>query len=578
MTGPEKAPFSEKQIAWLNEYLAKQFGAFAKQLVANVLPIDEGSRVPVTILWGSQTGNAEGLATRMASALEAGPYEASVVEMADYEISNLPAEENLLVVTSTYGDGEPPDNAVEFVESLQEASAPRIEGTKFSVLALGDSQYPDFCEAGKVVDERLSELGGERMFERVDSDVDFDEPFERWKAGVLGVLGVGATRSESRVVGEKGERYGKTKPFPAQVLRNFDLNREGAFKSTHHVELSIEGSGLKYEAGDALGVYPLNDSRVVDEILRTLSLDPGEVVSLPDGGQASLREALCKNYDIRTVSKKLVVDWQKRSGSEELEVLVEKDEKEIWEDFLWGRELIDLVIDYPAKFANGEEFVGVLKKLHPRLYSIASSPKAHPGEVHLTVGVVTYEAHGRARGGVCSTYLAHRIEDTQPRVFVQVNRAFRPPKDDKAGMIMVGPGTGIAPFRAFLEEREERAAEGKNWLLFGNPHRATDYLYEEALEAWKKKGLLTKLDLAFSRDQEEKVYVQELMRKQGEEMWRWLEEGSYFYVCGDASRMAKDVDKALHEIVRGHGGKTEDEAEEYVKALKKEKRYARDVY
>ncbi|WOO40620.1 diflavin oxidoreductase [Rubellicoccus peritrichatus] len=578
MIGPEKAPFTDEQIVWLNNHLAKQFGLFAKQLASFELPLDEGPAVPVTILWGSQTGNAEGLANQMAAALAEGRFEPSVIEVVDYEVANLASEKNLLVVTSTYGDGEPPDNAVDFVDALCAESAPRVEGLQFSVLALGDSQYPDFCQAGKIVDQRLAELGGERIHERVDCDVDFDQPFELWKKGVLDVLGTGATTSKAQVTSVNGETFGKNKPFPASILKNYDLNREGAFKSTHHVELSLRGSGLEYEAGDALGVYPVNDEKVVDEILAVLSLDSEAEVPLPDGGNAPLREALLKSYDIRTLSKKLVTDWQKRSSSEVLKSIIEEDKKEVWEKFFWGRELVDLVIDYPVKFQNGEEFVAILKKLHPRLYSIASSPKAHPDEVHLTVGVVTYETHGRSRGGVCSTYLANRSEDSQPGVFVQTNKAFRPPADDDAPMIMVGPGTGIAPFRAFLEEREVRGAKGKNWLLFGNPYRATDYLYDELLEGWKESGLLNKLDLAFSRDQEEKLYVQHLMLESGAEIWQWLQEGGYFFVCGDALRMAKDVDKALHEVVQVHGVKSEDEAQDYIRNLRKEKRYARDVY
>lgn len=284
------------------------------------------------------------------------------------------------------------------------------------------------------------------------------------------------------------------------------------------------------------------------------------------------------NYDIRSLNKKLVTAWQERSGSPYLRSVVEADDKKVWDDFFWGRELIDLATDYPADFRDGEEFVGVLKKLQPRLYSISSSPKAHPGEVHLTVAVVTYDSHGRSRGGVCSTFLADRSEGVQPKVFVHNNKAFRPPENDDLPMIMVGPGTGIAPFRAFLEEREARGAKGKNWLFFGNPYRTTDYLYEEELTEKLEKGTLHKLSLAFSRDQKEKLYVQHLMLQEGAELWKLLDEGGYFYVCGDASRMAKDVDAALHQVVQEHGGKSEEEAVEFVKQLKKDKRYGRDVY
>lgn len=568
---PENAPFSAEQRAWLNDF-------FAKQMAGGGAADSDGPVVPVTILWGSQTGNAESCAKRMGKALNGGRFETEIFDLAAYDVTKLSQEKNLLVITSTYGDGEPPDNATDFVEKLLSESAPRMEGVKFSVLALGDTEYPDFCETGKVIDRRFGELGGERIYDRVDCDVDYDEPFDVWKAGIIDVLGAGSAVAELIDLPAEDEPYGKKKPFPAIVLNNYNLNREGAFKATHHIELSLEGSGLEYEAGDALGVLPINPESVVDELLAALPFNTGRDVPLPGGGEAPLRQALIYNYDIRSLNKKLVTAWQERSGSPYLRSVVEADNKATWDDFFWGRELIDLAVDYPADFRDGEEFVGVLKKLQPRLYSISSSPKAHPGEVHLTVAVVTYDSHGRSRGGVCSTFLADRCEGLQPGVFVHVNKAFRPPTDDTLPMIMVGPGTGIAPFRAFLEERQAKGSTGSNWLFFGNPYRATDYLYEDELAAMQEEGTLNKLSLAFSRDQKEKLYVQHLMLQEGAELWKWLDQGAHFYVCGDASRMAKDVDAALHQVIQDHGGKSEEEAIEFVKQLKKDKRYSRDVY
>lgn len=568
---PENAPFSIEQREWLNDF-------FAKQMAGGAVPETGGPAVPVTILWGSQTGNAESCAKRMAKALNGGRFETEVFDLANYEVTKLAQEKNLLLITSTYGDGEPPDNAADFVETLISDSAPKMEGVKFSVLALGDTEYPDFCETGKIIDQRFGELGGERIYERVDCDVDYDEPFDVWKAGIIDVLGAGSATAELVDAPVEDEPYGKKKPFPAIILNNYDLNKEGAFKSTHHVELSLEGSGLDYEAGDALGVFPVNSECAVEELMAALPFNTGRDVPLPGGGEAPLKEALMKNYDIRSLNKKLVTAWQERSGSPYLRSVVEADDKAVWDDFFWGRELVDLATEYPADFRDGEEFVGVLKKLQPRLYSISSSPKAHPGEVHLTVAKVTYDSHGRSRGGVCSTYLADRCEGLQPGVFVHVNKAFRPPEDDNVPMIMVGPGTGVAPFRAFLEEREARGAKGKNWLFFGNPYRTTDYLYEDELAQKVEQGTLHKLSLAFSRDQKEKLYVQHLMLQEGAELWQWLEEGGYFFVCGDASRMAKDVDAALHQVIQDHGGKSEEEAIAYIKQLKKDKRYGRDVY
>ncbi|MDE0826700.1 MAG: sulfite reductase subunit alpha [Akkermansiaceae bacterium] len=376
----------------------------------------------------------------------------------------------------------------------------------------------------------------------------------------------------------KEESYSKSRPFSSRILHNENLNAEGSGKETRHIALSLEGSGLEYEVGDALGVVPQNPSEVVDELIAALSFDAAAEVSLPDGGKGTLREALISSYDIRNLASKFLAAWSDRSESVELKALVEAGEKEAMTNFAWGRELIDLVVEHPAEFADAEEFVSVLKKLQPRLYSIASSPKAHPGEVHLTIGVVRYDSHGRARGGVCSTFLADRASDLTAGVYVHSNKAFRPPVDDSTPLIMVGPGTGIAPFRSFLEERQATGAKGKNWLFFGNPHAATDYLYEEQLGEMVESGVLSRLDTAFSRDQEHKVYVQDRMIECGAELWRWLEEGAAFCVCGDAARMAKDVDAALHEVVERHGGLSGEEAAGYVKVLRKEKRYCRDVY
>jgi sulfite reductase (NADPH) flavoprotein alpha-component len=571
---PEDAPFTPEQREWLNSFFVKLMQG--KAAPADVAAI-AGPAVPVTILFGSQTGNAEGCAKKMAKVMNGGRFETEVVDMGQYDHSRLAGEKNLLVITSTYGDGEPPDNAVDFYDWLLSEAAPELEATSFSVLSLGDTEYPDFCKCGIDIDTRLAELGAQRFHDRVDCDVDYDEPFARWRTGVLDALGgAGGVAVEAPV--EEEIPYGKKRPFPASIVNNLDLNKEGSPKETYHIELSLEGSGLDYGVGDALGVVPRNPEECVDEILANLPFRTNEDVPLPGGGEATLRDALITHYDIRSLTPKLVTAWQARSGSPYLRSVVQSGDKEAMKDFCWGRELIDLVVDYPADFSDGEEFVAVLKKLQPRLYSIASSPKAHPGEVHLTIAIVRYHSHGRDRGGVCSTYFADRSDGQTPGVFVHVNKAFRLPEDTDVPVIMVGPGTGIAPFRAFLEERRETGAQGKNWLFFGNPHEATDFLYEEELGAMQKSGLLTRLDTAFSRDQEHKIYVQDRMLESGAELWEWLQNGAHFYVCGDASRMAKDVDAALHKIAEEHGKLGADGAAEWVKGLKKEKRYSRDVY
>jgi len=569
---PDDAPFTPEQRVWLGQFLAK--------LVTSGTPaVASGPAVPVTILFGSQTGTAEGLAKKLFKTLKKGNFEPEIHDLAAYDPARLTSEKNLMVITSTYGDGEPPDSAADFHSLLMSDAAPRMDGVSFTVLALGDSGYPDFCKCGIEFDTRFESLGGSRLFPRVDCDVEVDGPFAEWSAGALAILAPasavvasnGAAQAEPAETG-----YSKKNPFPSPVLQNFNLNGPGQ-KETHHIAFSLDGSELSYEAGDALGVYPVNVPEVVDELIAALPFKAGNV-PLPDGGEAPLREALIHHYDIGTINKSLIQKWQQRSGSPFLRSLVAADDKKAWDDFCWGRDLIDLAVDHPADFSDGEDFVSILKKLQPRLYSIASSPKAHPGEVHLCVAIVRYNSYGRKRGGICSTFLADRSKGLKPGVFVHSNNAFRLPAKGETPVIMVGPGTGIAPFRAFLEERKATGATGPNWLFFGNPYRASDFLYEDELTAYQKDGTLKRFDVAWSRDQKEKIYVQNLMVQQGAELWSWLQDGAAFYVCGDASRMAKDVDQALHQVIAKHGNMSDEEATAYVSNLKKEKRYLRDVY
>ncbi|MES2996329.1 MAG: flavodoxin domain-containing protein [Verrucomicrobiota bacterium] len=568
---PDDAPFSAEQRAWLDAFLHKA-------LAGITMPEPVGPAVPVTVLYATQTGNAEGLAKKLFKTLAKGNFTPILANAEDYDRTLLPKEENLLVIASTYGDGEPPDSAASFHTWLLNGDAPSLDGVNFSVLALGDTSYPDFCKCGAEIDTRLAELGANRLTERVESDVDTDEPYSRWSSDVLKILAPGAAaRVETADEDAAEDGFSKNRPFPATVLENRNLNGPGA-KETHHIALSLAESGLEYEVGDALAVYPGNRPEVVDEIIASLPFKPS-TVTLADGTETGLRDALLHHYDIGAINPAFVKKWQTRSGSPMLRSLVEADDKNSWDTFCHGRDLIDLVVDYPADFTDAEDFTAVLRKLQPRLYSIASSPLAHPGEVHLCIGIVRYESFGRKRGGICSTYFSDRIAaDTKPRVYVHTSPAFRLPNDGSTPLIMVGPGTGIAPFRAFLEDRKATGATGKNWLFFGNPHSATDYLYGEELDAYLQDGTLAKLDLAWSRDQGEKVYVQHLMQRNGAELWKWFQEGAAFYVCGDASRMAKDVDDALHQLAINHGGKDEAGAKAWVEDLKKAKRYQRDVY
>lgn len=573
---PDDAPFTAEQRQWLNNLV----GNFINDLTSGRGLVGQGSApaIPVSILVGSQTGNSESVAKKLAKAMSKLNFNPEVIDMAAYEKEKLPSEQNVLIITSTYGDGEPPDNAADLHSWILSDAAPHLEGVNFSVLALGDTEYPDFCKVGIEFDVRLEQLGANRVYPRVDCDVDFDDEYAQWKNGVMDALGAAeAVVADFEEPTEDG--HSKKNPFPAPILGNENLNAADSQRQTHHVEFSLEGSGLEYEVGDALGVFPMNDVEMVDEILANVTFKATEEVPLPGGGETTLRDALIQNYDIRNLNSRFIQAWQARSGSPFLRSLVEADDKKAYDEFCWGRELIDLITDHPADFEDAEEFVGCLKKLQPRLYSIASSPNAHPNEVHLTVGVVRYHSHFRDRGGVCSTFLSDRSLNLRPGVFVHSNKAFRLPADGETPVIMVGPGTGIAPFRAFLEERKVSGAKGGNWLFFGNPHESQDFLYRDELEGMQKDGVLTRLDLAFSRDQKEKIYVQNRMIEHGAELWKWLsEDKASFYVCGDASRMAKDVDAALHEVARVHGKLSDEAAEEFVKGLKKDKRYLRDVY
>ena len=540
---PDSAPFTAEQRAWLNGFLA---GIFSRGAAPGGSAAVEEKR-PLLIAFGSQSGNAEGLAKRLAKEAAGRGFAARVAGLDSLQPADLKKDGNVLVVTSTWGEGDMPDNAASFWTAInQNGSSPKLDGVNYSVLALGDKNYGEtFCLAGRKLDARLAELGARRIADRVDCDVDYDEPAKRWSAAAFTALSAGAQAAvtatsaavtDAPAAGDTG--WSRKNPFPAKLLANVPLNAAGSAKDTRHIALSLDGSGLTYEAGDALGVCVRNCPQVVDAIIAAHGFDPAAPAPLPEGGTAALRDALIGHYEVRQ---------------------------------LLGKN--------PALGVSPGAFIEGLRRLQPRLYSIASSPKAHPGEVHLCVGAVRYSADGVEHKGVASTFLADRLAiGGTTGVFVQTANHFRLPADGARPVIMVGPGTGIAPFRAFLQERQAVGAKGRNWLFFGDQRRATDFLYAEQIEGWHKDGHLTRLDLAFSRDQEEKVYVQSRMLAAAAELWAWLEDGAHFYVCGDAKRMAKDVDAALHTVIEKAGGKSADEAKTCVERLKSEKRYQRDVY
>lgn len=559
---PTDAPFSTEQREWLNGFLTGILAPFSTT--------QEETGLPVTILWGSQTGTAEGLAKKFAKKAKTSGISPKVQDATEFDFSTLSSEEHLLIITSTYGDGEAPDNIQGFYTSLHADDAPSLAGVNYSILSIGDSSYPDFCQCGIDLDNRFKALGATCIAERIDCDLELDEDFANWTNNVISVLGEASSNEEEE---EEEAGYTKKNPFNSKLLTNYNLNKPTSDKATHHLEFCLKESGLSYEAGDALGMYPVNDPELIEEFLEILPFDGTEKITEDE----NLKSSMLFTYEIKNLTIPVLKEWATRSASPDLLAIIE--DKAAMADFMWGRDIIDLQKHYPLTFESPSDFLSVLKKLAPRLYSISSSPKAHPDEVHLTVGYVKYESQGSMRKGVCSSYLAERCtEEFPPRIFMHSNKAFRPPTQPDAPMIMVGPGTGIAPFRAFLEERFATQAKGENWLFFGNPHVATDFLYEEQLTDFQEKGYLHKLSLAFSRDQTEKVYVQDKIIENGEELFKWLENNGHFYVCGDASRMAKDVDTALHKIIEVHGNMSEEDAAEYVNTLKAERRYSRDVY
>ncbi len=583
---PDNAPFSTEQRAWLNGFFAGVFSRTAQTPNPGAQTLSSAALQPLTILFGSQTGTAEGLAKKMAKEAGKRGFAATVLDMAQADLARLTGEKNLLVITSTYGDGEPPDNAKPLYMALRAAGDRPLTSVRFSVCALGDTNYAQFCQCGKDLDAWFERLGATRVTPRVDCDLDYDAPFTAWLDAALNALAPTSAASienpESKIENtpEAAEGYSKKNPFPAPVLTVRNLNGPGSAKEVNHVEFSLEGSGLAYEAGDALGVVPQNCPALVAEVLAALGCDGEEAVPTP-AGELPLRRALTECYDLGKPSAELLAlvggglspDSGATSGHKAPPTLTAQPHHVI-------DVLLQSKIENPkSKIFSPTALVGVLKKIQPRLYSISSSPKAHAGQVHLTVGAVRYEKDGRPRKGVCSTFLAERgLAAGKVGVFVHSNKAFRPPASGDTPMIMVGPGTGIAPFRAFLAERRATGAQGKNWLFFGDQKATADFLYREELSGLQEAGVLTRLDLAFSRDQAEKIYVQHRMLEAAAELYGWLEQGAHFYVCGDASRMAKDVDIALHQVIEKAGGKSPEAAAAYVQALKAAKRYARDVY
>ncbi|MEO6003267.1 MAG: sulfite reductase subunit alpha [Opitutus sp.] len=591
-TIPDSAPFTAEQRAWLNGYFA---GLFSRgqldPVAATAAPGPTAAALaPLTILFGSQTGTAETLAKRAAKDAGKRGFVATIMDMAAFTAAQLAQEQNVLIITSTYGDGEPPDNAKALHWSLMAAANPMFTQLHFSVCGLGDTNYAKFNQCAKDFDAQLVKLGGVRVAPCVECDLEYEEKFSSWLGSALGAFGPpaaqgGAVSIPAAAVASVAEPepvsapgFSRQNPFPAIVLASRNLNAPGSAKQVHHVEFDLSGSNLAYEAGDALGVFAHNCPELVQDVLTALGCDGEEAVNAPDGSTTSLRRALTELYDLGKPSPELLVAG--RNAAAMSGPLKSIDGAGVGLAAAVPHHVIDVLLSPDAVRLTPVDFVKLLRRLQPRLYSISSSPAAHAGQVHLTVGAVRYEKNGRGRKGVCSTFLADRTQAgaTRVGVYIHSNKAFRPPASGDTPMIMVGPGTGIAPFRGFLHERRAAGAKGRNWLLFGDQRAATDFLYRDELADLMRGAVLTRLDTAFSRDQAEKIYVQHRMLENAAELYAWLQVGAHFYVCGDANRMAKDVDVALHQVIETAGGATAEQAAAYVQNLKATKRYARDVY
>ncbi|NIG14799.1 sulfite reductase subunit alpha [Pantoea sp. Cy-640] len=578
---PEDAPFNGEQKYWLAGFLA---GLHSRLLVLEDKQTAPAAGASATtqlhILFGSQTGNAEALAQTAAKAARAKGLVPVVQALGEVDLDVFATMRHVLIVTSTYGEGEMPDNAQLFWQAISASTAPRLEQMHFAVLAIGDTGYDGFCQAGKFIDMRLEQLGAKRVVDRIDCDIDYEEPSSEWIGSAMPQFAASAGSSgtvlESAPEAPVIPGSNKQNPYAAALVTNKRLSGEQSAKDIRHFEFDLSDSGLKYEAGDALGVIPVNDAGLVSLLLSELKADYETPVP---GFDRNLGDLLTYQFEISEPSRKLIEWVGQHTTNQELLHVLQHDDKDTLANWLWGKDTLDLLQLELKRNLSVPELVAMLRPLQHRAYSISSSSKAHPNQVHLTIASVCYHSGGRERKGVCSTYLAERVRrGEKPAIFISPNKAFRVPANNNAPLIMVGPGTGIAPFRAFLQERQATGAEGKNWLFFGDQHQEHDYIYADELAGWQQSGLLTHLDLAFSRDQEEKIYVQNRMLEKGAELYAWLQEGAYFYVCGDASRMAKDVDAALYEVVRQFGGLSSERAAAYIDQLKKDKRYLRDVY
>ncbi|QIK15272.1 NADPH-dependent assimilatory sulfite reductase flavoprotein subunit [Leclercia sp. 29361] len=574
--------FSPTQLAWVSGYF---WGMLNQQPGAVVSAPAAAVEIPaITLISASQTGNARRVAEALRDDLLAAKLNVNLVNAGDYKFKQIASEKLVVVVTSTQGEGEPPEEAVALHKFLFSKKAPKLAGTAFAVFGLGDSSYEFFCQSGKDFDSKLAELGGERLLDRVDTDVEYQAAAAEWRARIVDVLKARVPKetpaqaavTAAGVVNDiHTSPYTKEAPLTASLAVNQKITGRDSEKDVRHIEIDLGDSGLRYQPGDALGVWYQNDPALVKELVELLWLKGDEVVSV-DGKTLPLSEALQWHFELTVNTANIVENYATLTRSESLLPLV--GDKAKLQQYATTTPIVDMVRFAPAQL-DAEALIGLLRPLTPRLYSIASAQAEVESEVHVTVGVVRYDIEGRARAGGASSFLADRVEEEgEVRVFIEHNDNFRLPANPETPVIMIGPGTGIAPFRAFMQQRAADEAPGKNWLFFGNPHFTEDFLYQVEWQRYVKEGVLSRIDLAWSRDQKQKIYVQDKLREQGAELWRWINDGAHIYVCGDANRMAKDVEQALLEVIAEFGGMDTESADEFLSELRVERRYQRDVY
>ena len=572
--------FTPTQLAWVSGYF---WGVLNQQSGTAVAAPAPAAEVPtITLISASQTGNARRVAEALRDDLLAAKLNVKLVNAGDYKFKQIAAEKLLVVVTSTQGEGEPPEEAVALHKFLFSKKAPKLDGTAFAVFGLGDTSYEFFCQSGKDFDNKLAELGAERLLDRVDADVEYQAAAAEWRARVVEALKARAPVAAPAQLATSGavndihtSPYTKEAPLTATLSVNQKITGRNSEKDVRHIEIDLGDSGLRYQPGDALGVWYQNDPQLVKELVELLWLKGDEPVTV-EGKTLPLSEALQWHFELTVNTATIVENYATLTRSESLLPLV--GDKAQLQQYAAATPIVDMVRFSPAQL-DAEALIGLLRPLTPRLYSIASSQAEVESEVHVTVGVVRYEIEGRARAGGASSFLADRVEeDGEVRVFIEHNDNFRLPANPETPVIMIGPGTGIAPFRAFMQQRAADGAQGKNWLFFGNPHFTEDFLYQVEWQSYVKEGLLTRIDLAWSRDQQQKIYVQDKLREQGAELWRWINDGAHIYVCGDANRMAKDVEQTLLEVIAEYGAMDAEAADEFLSELRVERRYQRDVY